>query len=750
MSVTNNNLDLTQIPSEDADKLANEIENFYKGDATIKSNLSWHWERNHLFLDGKQWLVNLGGRESATGQVWQPLQVTQANEHIPRPVTNYMFDIYQTLKSYLLKNKPRITVYPNTQAYRDKTAAKLGTLVSECNWERLKENKNYEQAGANALVYGTVFKKSYWNTDTAKTVKVPRTEMQPSIDPATGQQIGMAEKPVLDEFGEQITDYLPLGDLATDIVEAYRMCIDPLAQDLHKARWLMEYSIQPLNVVRDIFGKQENGYTGRVDELQAEKKLNTVMQRFYNLKQSTGIKYPGVLSEGANGTGEAIENTVVLKEYYEKPSVNYPKGRLIVVGNRIPLYIGESPYEGDEEGDWHPYSEFRWELVPGRFWGKGPFDDGVEIQKNLNSIDSLIILNRKTMAVPQKLVPVNSGVAPGSWTGRPGQEVHYRADPSGAKPETIPGVGLSDQVWQERAMRLEDLKQVTGAIDILKGDRPPGVTAASALNMLYEVGTGKLYPVLDRWKDFVESDQKKQLKIVSKRFKEPRQDFIKMLQRKNTELSPQEISHFIGSDLYDNCNVIIEAGSNVPKLHAAKQAALQETAQTGALELQNPNNRIEYLRQMGISGFDNDVAKDIKRAQWENDMMDDTALSPDNHPIILACDEDAIHLATHNDRMKEPSFMALSQEAQQAYMAHVQEHEAQQMQKQQAQMMQAMAMGMPGMPPQGGAQPQPQQGKPPGMPSPSKGPGPEIKGPTHEQKNALKSDMLQPAPIGGK
>jgi hypothetical protein len=148
------------------------------------------------------------------------------------------------------------------------------------------------------------------------------------------------------------------------------------------------------------------------------------------------------------------------------------------------------------------------------------------------------------MAIPQKLIPLGAGVAPGTWTGRPGEERFYRADGTGAKPEIIPGIGVDQSVFAERQQRVDDLKATTGAIDILKGDRPPGVNAASALSLLYEVGTGKLFPILNRWKMFVESDQKKQLKIIQKFYKEPRPEFVRYLKAKNTDLSEKRLIPF--------------------------------------------------------------------------------------------------------------------------------------------------------------------------------------------------------------
>lgn len=696
MSYENANLDLSTIDSEDYEALADAIEQHYKADNSVKSALAYHWERNHLFLDGKQWIIFEGSR--ANGGMWQQLQVSKANEYIPRPVTNYMFDIYQTLKSYLIQNKPRSTVTPNTQTYRDKQAAKLATIVCDTNYKRLGEDKNYEYAASCGITYGTVFKKDYWDTSALQVAKVPRMIEQPQIDPNTGAVIGYQESEVVDPTtGEIVYDELPLGDVNTCIVEPHRMAVDPLATDIHCARWIMEYAIQPIEWIKETYDKdpQTNpGYTGLVDQVTEEKTLSNSMQRFYQLRNSSGTRTPGYPLGGVSQSAtEMVENAAVVKEYYERPSRKYPKGRLIVVANGITLYSGDSPYEGPDLGDWHPYSEFRWEIVPGRFWGKSPLDDVAEIQKHVNSIDAAIILTRKTMAMPQWLIPMDCGIKPGELSGRPGQEIRYRA--TSAPPSPVRGTPVDQSVFAERSQRCEDMKAVSGAMDILKGDRPPGVNAASALEMLFEVGTGKLRPSLDRWKVFVETSQKKQLRNISKFYREPRPEFIRMLHQKNKELDEQTINNFIGSDLYDNCNVIIEAGSNIPKLQSAEKAQLIQIAQIGTLNLQDPQNQMEFNKRLGIVGFDNSSSPDIRRAEWENDLLDNIKFTPQNKPVVLADEDHNVHIQIHLARMKEPSFINQPQEVIDAYQQHLQEHEQYTQMAEQAQQ-QAMAMGIPG------------------------------------------------------
>jgi hypothetical protein len=135
------------------------------------------------------------------------------------------------------------------------------------------------------------------------------------------------------------------------------------------------------------------------------------------------------------------------------------------------------------------------------------------------------------------------------WTGRPGQEIYFRDVGGGQPPQIIQAHGVDPTVFQERAQRVEDMKTITGAIDILKGDRPDGITAASRLRCSTKSAWGNYSQSSTAEKRFVTGDQKKQLRIISKFYKEPRPDFIRLLQQKNKELSAESISNFIGTDL---------------------------------------------------------------------------------------------------------------------------------------------------------------------------------------------------------
>ena len=135
--------------------------------------------------------------------------------------------------------------------------------------------------------------------------------------------------------------------------------------------------------------------------------------------------------------------------------------------------------------------------------------------------------------------------------------------------------------------------------------------------------------------------------------------------------------------------------------------------------LENPTNRLEYNRQMGITGFDTDVEPDQKRAEWENDKLDNVDNNPQDVPIVLQVDSDDIHIQVLSNRMKEPSWMEASPTVQQAYMKHLMEHMNAKSQKDQQAALEQMAQGMAGQQPQGAP---PSAGAPQKLHAAGKGP----------------------------
>ena len=737
-------LDLSQSSEEkDKDKLtelASKIETYYKTDMSDKLLRAYTWDEAIRFYDGDQHI-----EYNVSTNRFQQVITTKNNDFIPRPITNYILPSVRTVVSQLTKQKPQARVRANSQDPKDIAGSKVGDLCLDVKWEELREDEKQQEKAYWGVICGTVFKKIFWNETTTKVLKIPKYNQVPKMN--------MVEQPMTDEMGNPVhkTDELgnvmademgnpipnmqqvqqqaqdengqpafdnvqdgfdefEVGDVDTTIIPPFNIAIPLNARSPLELNWIMEYSVQKLDWIKEQYGKKGDGYTGLADEVTEEKDLSAVLQLEYRLRTLTGRRSGGHYATGSSGYID-IKNSAVLKEYYEKPSSKYPNGRMVVVANGKTLFEGDSPYyiEGFEDS-WHPYVEWRFEIVPGRAWGKGLVDELISINRRINTIDALISLNRKTMAIPQWLVPEGCGVPNGYINGRPGLLINYRpVGANGAKPEKVEASALPQQVYQEREQAVVDIKRLGMTQDVLEGTNPEGVKTAYQLEQLLENALASLGSTFQRWEKSLEREETKKLLLISKRYKEPRESFGKKLKAMNKDITDIELEMFMGQDLRDNVSVRVETESSIPKSKAGENAVLRELVQNGALDiLKNSINKREFMEKMGIKGFDYQTSPDIKRAQWENSIIengnyDDLIVMPpqpipqqpqidpmSGQPMIdqmgqpmmsgggmtppstiLELDDHESHIIIHSSRMKDPN---VPPEIRQKYLQHINEH----------------------------------------------------------------------------
>ncbi len=687
-------IDLEKIDSEDLTTIAANIEEASKMAPYYQERIAYNWMQNIYFLLGDQHIFY-----NTISRQFEIIPTARGSDFVPRPVTNFFQPITSSIVSILTRNRPTADVVPNSGNTQDIGAARLASKVQDVKWEDDDMESKLMEAALWAVTCGTVFRKDYWDTSYGKVVRVPLTqqiEQQVLNDQGQLQIITQEQQVINPTDGSPMFNEMPLGDNAVSIIDPFRMVVDPNAVNQSDMAWIMEVSVQRMHWIKENFAKTGNGYTGEGADVKPDQNVNTMLEMSQRLKTLAG-KGSGPYS-GTSSLQTSLKNCATVKELYVRPTMQHPKGQMIITCNQKVLYRGDSPYYDGTPDSWHPYSVFKWELVPGRFWGKSLLEDLVEPQRKINAIDSLVILNRKTMVSPQKLIPSGAGIPDGQWTGAPGLQLTYRpVGANGAKPEIIPGTQLPPQVYEERALTVQELYQLARTNEILQGNRPVGVSTYSALQLLQEQSMSVLSPQVYRWEKFIERGETKKIKLIATRYREPRPEFINKIRAMNKDITDIDIANFIGSDLRDNCSVRIEAGSTIPRSNAAKQQQLMDLAQTGILGdvINNPVNKQEFLERLGVRGFDSDFEADVKRAQWENEMLEN---GMGNGVAVLPYENHTIHMQKHMNRMKEPNFMKLDPVVQQMFIHHVEIHNMylQQQMIQQAQQ-QALTQGnLPG------------------------------------------------------
>jgi hypothetical protein len=666
---------LTKPPSskEDVLSLVERTESYVK---PFKEALERQWVENILFLTGEHWvrfntLTNRFTRHQLEG--W-----------VPTPSTNYMVKHYD--RAIDLFTSPDWTPRgkPASESQNDIDAAEHSSRMLRHLRRTLHSDLKYLDAASWFLLTGNVFFYANWDPQANVVVRrpeeilkqtpliLPRAVCQNCRDvfrasfnrqrcPTCQQGITQLEDtpmlgadglvlqssetvPVLDKDGKQKFKEFSLGEVDEAIPNVFNIFPQP-RERWEDVMYIMEEVVFDLDELADTFGSDA------VKDIAPE---NILSERLSGFGTSAGNK-----SDYFN-THSQLQNMVRVKYYRHIAGEKFPDGQYIIEANKKVLHHGDI----DTVDGQLPYEHAKYRHISGEMWGVSPFSDVVPLQKRINSIDSSIILNRKTMLNPQWTIPQGSGVT--KIDGRPGLLVRYNPhNTGGAKPEVKPGVGLPADIIQERAQAVTDMEEVFGTQEILGGQAPQGIEAGVALNIIAEQAFKRFGGAVKRWRKALARHEKRKLLIMKEFYEEER---LIEVGGENTET---ELFHLSGADIGNTTDVIVEMeqGANFSK--AAQDQRLLSAVQMGLLgDVRRPEIAGKILEKLDIEGFDSEFTLDAKKARRELvKLKNGEEVAPPNQ-----FDNHQIHFVEETDFIKTSDFENLDPQIQQRIMEHTQQH----------------------------------------------------------------------------
>lgn len=400
-----------------------------------------------------------------------------------------------------------------------------------------------------------------------------------------------------------------------------------------------------------------------------------------------------------------MDGSVVLYERQEPASAQNPQGKRVLFTNA--KVLEETPLPGGRYtisiGKFYPFGQ--------RLWGKGPVEDAIWPQVELNRTLSQAVEHRNLFVNPQWVIPKGS-VAQGSPLNTPNARIEF--DPTkGGPPDVKAGVPIPNSIFDLAALLERNIQSATGVHEVSQGMRPEGVDAARGLEILADQDMQKLaLPVL--WHESAYEQAMSGMYMMWRMYQD--QAVTVQVAGHDRALVAETI---VSQDLGDLQIKVIE-GSGAPSRPSAQHGAIERLLAMGAI----PQDKIptmvrELLGHRTMDSITDDDSASRLLAREENQLLMDPMRAQEVRIEWWHDDIDHINalMEVMNDRDK---FYNLPPEVQEGFKNHLALHAHQAAQRAQGMPLYAQQLGMAmqepmGMQPPGPGGPE-QAGPPSGPP----------------------------------
>ena len=567
----------------------------------------------------KQWELNLNylaGRQyceiAASGEVEEEDKYYFWQD---RNCYNHIAPIIDSRIVRLTRVRPVMSVRASSGDDADLKTAKLTTSVLNATYHRLSLDEQLYKATVWSETCGTAFYKVIWANDGGR---------------VTGKT--KDGKPVYE------------GDVCVEVISPFEIFPDSLCAE-------------------DMSG---------VESLIHAKAVRTA-----DIYRAYGVKVAGedvdVFALGSTaGEKTVLHDAALLIEKYERPTEEFPEGRLIVVAGGKILHMGELPFVNGNEGR-RDFPFIRQVSIngAGAFFGTSMIERIIPVQRAYNAIKNRKqeFLNRLSMGV----ITVEDGSVDTDDLAEeglsPGKIIVYR---QGTNPPSVMGTGSvpSDLTYEEDRL-LNEFILISGVSEFTRSTNVDGnVMSGVALQLLIEQEDARLTAAGEN----IRAAVKLMAKQIIRLFKQFAGD--ERLMKSAGDTGKVELFYFRASDLSSD-DVVFDTENELSYTPAQKKSAVYDLLKTGILSDEtgrmNQRTKAKVLEILGFGSIDNalDMEKlHINKAAAENLGGFKTPVAADEY------DDHELHVAEHTRFLlsSESEELRKNAEAKENALAHIREH----------------------------------------------------------------------------
>ena len=567
----------------------------------------WVWEREWLrdlyYVANRQWIMYQPARRE-----WVDKRM---HKWMPKPVTNKMAEVVQSIRTNLGAINLAVVARPVGHDTQSIAAAQIADQMSPLIHEEHLMNQVMREADWWLITTGNSVLQLSWDKDSRfNKVFIGHEQcaqcggtFSPQDIVNAGQKCPMCGSNALQKAvgsdGQPIGEYVSFGKGKTTALSPFEWAFPPNITRFDELPYIIRLRFRD----RHWF---EANKPEMVNKITWEKSpSDRSLQIFKSLALTNDIGTGAQTSYMGSAGSQTVEG-VTEYELWLKPTPDFPSGLVMrVIGDKNPILLevpeegipGPIPYKDVEGNPLFPFVHAQYEHMGGRLYGRSALAPLIQKQDQLNQLDALVQLHIQRNSNSGWVIPEGAGIDQSMVTGEPGLVIRYNALAAGGqgKPERIQGIPIDASLFEFRAQLIKDIEELSGAFDIIKGQKPTGVEAFSALQLLVERSQSRFTSVF-------QSRGEMYRKWFGLAIELERQ--FGPQQRTMAVVGPNRgytFKHFENAQLQGQLTFAIEDGSNMPKTALGKRAAIEQANQLRLLDPADPDQKYALLSSFGLS-----------------------------------------------------------------------------------------------------------------------------------------------------
>ena len=636
---------------------------------------------NILFNYGLHWIT--------FDNVTQTFRPKVMKSWIPKPVTNKFASCMRPLVSMLVGTDPIQQYVPVSENPEDVATANVASRIVEIARHEVNTNFIRPRMARWVPLTGNAWLVSGYDKDISHGMVPEQAEqcqgcgntiMADDITKEGGcpwcrergvESPGFA--PAVDPMGAPVMGQRPRGALFSEIATVFEMEYDHEASSFENSLYAMRVRTRDKEWAKATFGMSNDDLKNGL----ADSSMSSIVQQRY----LESLAFISPLSYQLYFARPHRENRILTTELWINPTMENPEGMYgIQVGNEV---VWKGPYKYHTADSTKEASKplrtlvhFGYEVAPGRVAYRTPADDLVPKNRTRNELECIYKLHSRRAANSILWIPDGSNMS--KMVGEEGLIVRYTAMSQVPAPRREAGLETPKfiEMWLQRIDA--EMEELSGAVDVLRGEAPAGLEAYSALQALEAKAIQALSEPKSLWSLGWAQWSEQMLGIFKEYAIDEREYSFK------GENGAWSVEKFKAADLTGGVRIIPELTNLGPSSAVARSARYEQGVRMGMVNLNDPQERYNGWKILGLPEAMPDIDMDIRAAAMENDAFVGIFVRKEqgNPPAINPqLDNDMVHLSTHRKFAFTDRFRQLGIIGQAAFFGHMAQHEANMMLK---------------------------------------------------------------------